>query len=59
MKERKYYADWLRVIAMLSVFVFHCTRFFCTDDWHLKVPVAEQSSTLDLIRTFLFKTWFM
>lgn len=59
MKERKYYADWLRIIAMLSVFIFHCTRFFCTVDWHLKVPASEQSSTLALVREFLFNTWFM
>jgi glucan biosynthesis protein C len=59
MKERKYYADWLRVIAMLSVFVFHCTRFFCTEDWHLKVPVSEQSDVLVIVRGFLFNTWFM
>jgi glucan biosynthesis protein C len=59
MKERKYYADWLRVIAMLSVFVFHCTRFFCTVDWHLKVPASEQSSALAIVRDLLFNTWFM
>jgi len=28
LKERRYDIDWLRVIAMLAVFVYHCTRFF-------------------------------
>jgi glucan biosynthesis protein C len=59
MKARRYDIDWLRVIAMLTVFVFHCTRFFCTEDWHLKVPAAEQSDLLSLLRTFLVGVWFM
>ena len=59
MKERRYDIDWLRVIAMLSVFVFHCTRFFCATDWHLKVPASQQSNTLGIVRAFLFNTWLM
>jgi glucan biosynthesis protein C len=59
MKERRYDIDWLRVIAMLAVFVFHCTRFFCTTDWHLKVPASQQSDILVIVRGFLFNTWFM
>ena len=31
----RYDIDWLRVIAMLAVFIFHCTRFFGTEGWHL------------------------
>ncbi len=58
-KERKYYIDWLRVIAMLTVFVFHCSRFFCTEDWHLKVPAAEQSEVLQILRDMLIGVWFM
>jgi glucan biosynthesis protein C len=59
MKERRYDIDWLRVIAMLTVFVFHCTRFFCNQDWHLKVPVAEQSELLDVLRFILISSWNM
>ena len=59
MKERKYFIDWLRVIAMLTVFVFHSTRFFCTEDWHLKVPPAEQSEILGMLRGFFISSWFM
>jgi len=33
---RRYDLDWLRVLAILAVFVFHCTRFFDTDDWSIK-----------------------
>ena len=59
MKERRYDIDWLRVIAMLTVFIFHCTRFFCTEDWQLKVPVDQQNSTLPLIRELFISIWFM
>ncbi len=59
MKERRYDIDWLRVIAMLTVFVFHCSRFFCTEGWHLKVPAAEQSEVLTILREMLISAWFM
>jgi len=35
-RERYNDIDWLRVLAMLSVFLFHCARFFDYDDWHVK-----------------------
>lgn len=34
--ERRYDIDWLRVLAMLSIFVFHCARFFNYEYWHVK-----------------------
>ena len=33
---RKYYLDWLRVLAILSVFIYHSTKFFDLGDWHIK-----------------------
>jgi peptidoglycan/LPS O-acetylase OafA/YrhL len=33
---RRYDLDWLRVLAILSVFVYHSTRFFNLGDWHVK-----------------------
>lgn len=59
MKERRYDIDWLRVIAVLVVFVFHCTRFFCSIDWHLKVPTSEQSEILDILRYIFVGIWNM
>ena len=59
MKERRYDMDWLRVIAMLTVFLFHCTRFFGTEGWHLKVPGPEQSELLVILRDVLVGSWFM
>lgn len=41
--------DWLRVLALLGVFVYHTLRPFDTDDWHIKN--AEQS---EIVTTLLF-----
>jgi len=57
MQERRYDADWLRVIAMLAVFIFHCTRFFDPEAWHLKNP--EQSELLFVSMRGLIWTWAM
>jgi glucan biosynthesis protein C len=37
-RTRRNDIDWLRVLAMLSVFLFHCARFFDLEDWHVKNP---------------------
>lgn len=34
--ERRFDLDWVRVITMLVVFVFHCGQFFTSWPWHLK-----------------------
>ncbi len=34
--NRKYELDWLRVLAILVVFLYHSTRFFNLGDWHVK-----------------------
>jgi peptidoglycan/LPS O-acetylase OafA/YrhL len=34
--ERCYYIDWLRVLGMLVVFLFHSARFFDSIGWHVK-----------------------
>jgi glucan biosynthesis protein C len=35
-EERHYDHDWLTVLAMLVIFLFHCARFFNFEDWHVK-----------------------
>jgi len=57
MNERRYDIDWLRVVAMLAIFVFHCTRFFDTEGWHLKNP--EQSALLFVAIRGLIWPWVM
>jgi len=34
--SRSYYLDWLRVLAMLTIFLYHNARFFNFDDWSVK-----------------------
>lgn len=45
---RLHYLDWLRVVAILGVFLYHAVHPFDLTDWHIKN--AEQS---DLITAFL------
>ncbi len=35
---RLHYLDWLRVLAILTVFVYHSSRFFNMEDWNVKNP---------------------
>ncbi len=36
--KRLYYLDWLRVLAILTVLVYHSSRFFNMEVWHVKNP---------------------
>jgi len=38
--QRRFDLDWLRVLAILSVFLYHSTRFFNFWDWHVKNAVT-------------------
>jgi peptidoglycan/LPS O-acetylase OafA/YrhL len=49
---RLYYIDWLRVIAILGVFLFHATNVFNTMPSHIKNP--EQSVVITTIQAFFF-----
>jgi len=40
-QERRYDIDWLRILAIMMVFLFHCARFFGGGRWHLKNPGEE------------------
>lgn len=57
MQERRYDIDWLRVIAILAVFFYHCTRFFDIEGWHIKN--AEQSLAVFVLSSGLIWTWAM
>ena len=54
--SRLHYIDWLRVLAMLAIFLFHNNRFFDTVGWHLKN--AEQSMVSTMF-TGLLDLWLM
>jgi len=36
---RVYYLDWLRVLGILTVFVYHTSRLFNVEDWAVKNPI--------------------
>ncbi len=43
---RQYYLDWLRVFAILGVFLFHNARFFdAFSDWHVKNATLNLGAT--------------
>ena len=44
--KRYYYIDWLRVLAILMVFLFHNARFFNSEDWHVKNAETSQGFTI-------------
>lgn len=41
--SRRYEMDWLRVFAILAVFIFHSCRFFDLEDWHVKSATTYAS----------------
>ena len=47
MSERLHYLDWLRVLAILGVFLFHAVHPFDVTDWHIKN--GDQSLLVTLI----------
>jgi peptidoglycan/LPS O-acetylase OafA/YrhL len=46
--NRRYDIDWLRIFAMLMVFIYHCGRFFNEEDWHVKNPQTSYGITVSL-----------
>jgi peptidoglycan/LPS O-acetylase OafA/YrhL len=57
MTERRYDIDWLRVIAVLAVFLLHTSQLFGTGGWILKN--AERSFIVDVLRGALIDRWIM
>jgi glucan biosynthesis protein C len=49
--ERLWFLDWLRVLAVFGVFVFHTLRPFDDGDWHVKN--AETSEGISMAIAFL------
>lgn len=56
-KERQYYIDWLRILLIFSVFLFHIGMIFNSWDWHVKND-QTYSGALRYIMIFLHK-WRM
>jgi len=56
-RERRYDIDWWRAVATVAVFLFHCTRIFDTEGWHLKND--NQSEFLFVLMRCLMGPWLM
>ena len=55
-RARRYELDWLRVLAILAVFLYHCSRFWDLYPWHVKDVVT--SPALHAVGSFLVQ-WGM
>ena len=53
---RLYFVDWLRVMAMFSIFLFHSNRFFTLGNWHISNAERSLAST---IFEQTFNLWMM
>ncbi len=51
MKQREYYIDWLRIILIGSVFLYHVGMIFSSNHWHVKNNL--QLHGMDQILSFL------
>jgi len=38
--SRRHDLDWLRILGITTVFVYHSLRFFSLEDWHVKNPTT-------------------
>ncbi len=53
---RRFELDWLRVLTIILVFVFHSSRFFDPMDWHVKNPTRYPA--LEMVATLVI-VWMM
>lgn len=53
---RLFELDWLRIFAILSIFLFHSLRFFDSEGWHVKNPM-QYTGVDPLIKFFVL--WIM
>jgi peptidoglycan/LPS O-acetylase OafA/YrhL len=54
--QRRFDLDWLRVFAILTIFIYHTTRFFNSEWWHVKNPTSYL--VMDILETTL-TNWIM
>jgi peptidoglycan/LPS O-acetylase OafA/YrhL len=55
-QQRLYYLDWLRVLAIVTVFIYHTLRPFDFANWHVKN--TDQSEVITIL-LFFFSQWGM
>ena len=54
--QRRFDLDWLRVLAILTIFIYHTTRFFNNEWWLVKNPTSYL--VMDILETTL-ANWIM
>jgi peptidoglycan/LPS O-acetylase OafA/YrhL len=52
--QRIHYLDWLRVLALVGIFLYHGVHPFDTLEWHVKN--ADQSQLISVVLVF-FSAW--
>lgn len=59
--ERSYYIDWIRILGMVTIFFYHCGRFFDLEDWHVKNNVLSPGITiiLEILVVWMMPLFFM
>jgi glucan biosynthesis protein C len=55
--NRQYDLDWIRVLAMLAVFLYHCSMFFNPFPWHVKNNELDSSGIL--VFSLFVGSWLM
>jgi len=60
-KERQYDIDWLRILLILSVFLFHIGMIFNTWGWHIKnnVHVERLDGVMEFLHYWRLPTLFL
>ena len=53
---RRYDIDWIRTLALLTVFIFHTNRFFDLGGWHVK---NADTSIVSQVITMFLSQWMM
>lgn len=59
-KNRYFDVDWLRVLGMMGIFLFHVARFFNEEDWHVKNIELDFGATVfvNLLNQFIMPLFF-
>ncbi|PLS18232.1 acyltransferase [Bacillus sp. M6-12] len=55
--KRQYDMDWIRVLATIAVFLYHCSMFFNPFPWHVKNNELDSSSIL--VFSLFIGAWIM
>ena len=60
-KKRFYDIDWLRVLGMAGIFLFHNARFFNEEDWHVKNAQLDfgMSVFVAILNQFIMPLFFV